>query len=424
MNLLKNSILLRKVKAGALQFTIAFALLVLMIMISFLLFNQLKGSEVVYIQINQGLSRDIDSAVLIMEESPAYFEKGSSEICLNRDFFIDSVHVMVKDWACFQYVSFQERHYQFCKQKGFLFTDNIHRNKLRPSLYLSDPNKYLSVGGKTYLGANTYLPGFGVRKAYLDGVGFYRDSLVQGKANRSLPNLPDLNNDLKDKFKKDSDGISSLDSIIDLVSIKADTIENSFLNKRLVIKCPNGVVIENLYVRGNIILLGTEMEIKNSVTLENCIVLAQSITIEKRFCGSAQFISQNSINAGDSCKFFSPSVLYQDGDENCEGIHLGSACYVTGDIIQPSNTLANAEALTIGENTKIIGQVYCNGLVSFKGTLFGSMFCNGFMLRTPRGVFSNYLIDVCIDYDRLPKQYAGVSLTSEKNGKKCMLEVF
>ena len=423
MRLLKNSILQRKFKAGALQFTIAFALLVLMILLSFLLFNQLKGSEIVYMQINQGLCRDIDSSVLIMEDSPSYFDNESSEICLNRDFFIDSVHVKVKDWAFFQLVNFQERHNQFYRQKVFLFTDDIQKNKLRPSLYLSDPNKYLSMGGKTYLGANTYLPAYGVRKAYLDGVGYYRDSLVQGISHHALPNLPELNSDLRDKFKTMSEGISSLDSIVDLGIVKTDTIDNSFTSKRLVIKCPKGTVMKNLYLRGNIIVLGTDLEIKNSVTLESCIVLSQSITIEKKFCGSAQFISQNSINAGDSCKFYSPTVLYQDGGENCDGIHLGAFCILTGDIIQPTNALLNVEALILGENTKIIGQVYCNGLVSFKGTLFGSMFCKGFMLRTPRGVFSNYLINACIDYDRLPKEYAGISLTSERNGKRCMLQV-
>jgi hypothetical protein len=305
-----------------------------------------------------------------------------------------------------------------------LFTDDVRRNRLRPSLYFADPNKYLSVGGKTYLGADTYLPAYGVRKAYMDGIGYYRDSLVQGASHKAMPNLPALDEDLKNKLKKMSDGISGQDSLINLESLTSDTITNSFAKKRLVIKCPEKAVLDKLHLMGHIVLFGTDLEIKNTVTLENCIVVAETLTIEKKFCGSGQFIVSNSLSAGDSCQFYSPSVLNAEGDENNEGIRLGKGCFLSGDIIQPSNAPSNTEFLTIGENSKIVGQVYCNGLVSFQGTLFGSMFCRGFMHRTPRGVFSNFLLNACIDYNRLPKEYGGVSLTSEKNGKKCMLEVF
>lgn len=424
MQLLKNKYYLMKYKAGALQFTIAFALLVMMVLLSFLLFNQVKGSEIVYLQINQGLARDIDSSVLIMEESPLLFENEPSEVCLNRDIFIDSVHVAVKNWGFYHCVSFIERHRQFAKEKSFLFTDDIRRNKLRPSLYLADQYKYLSIGGKTYLGTDTYLPAYGIRKAYLDGIGYYRDSLVQGVSHAALPNLPALDERLKNKYEKMMNGISKKDSIVLLESITSDTINNSFAKKRLVIRCPENSVLENMHFTGHIVLFGTSLKIKNTVTLENCVVLVQTLDIEKRFCGSGQFIAGNSLNIGDSCQFYSPTVLNADGNESSEGIHLGSGCFLSGDIIQPSRTSLNTEVLTLGEHTKMIGQVYCNGIVSFQGTLFGSMFCRGFMFRTPRGVFSNYLLNSCIDYSRLPKEFGGVSLTSEKNGKKCLLEVF
>ncbi len=424
MQLPKNKYHLMKYKAGALQFTIAFALLVTMILLSFLLFNQVKGGEIVYLQINQGLSRDIDSSVLIMEESPLLFANKPSEVCLNKDIFIDSVHVAVKDWGFYHCVSFVEKHRQFTKEKSFLFTDDVRRNKLRPSLYLADQYKYLSVGGKTYLGTDTYFPAYGIRKAYLDGIGYYRDSLVQGASHAALPDLPALDERLKNKYEKMMSGISEQDSIIHLESITSDTVNNSFTKKRMIIWCPENSVLENKHFVGHIVLFGTSLKIKNTVTFENCIVLVQTLDIEKKFCSSGQFIVRNVLNAGDSCRFYFPTVLNADGDDSSEGIHLGSGCFLSGDIIQPSNTSLNAEILTLGENTKMIGQVYCNGLVSFQGTLFGSMFCKGFIHRTPRGVFSNYLLNSCIDYNRLPKEFGGVSLTSEKNGKKCLLEVF
>lgn len=414
-----------KLKAGALQFTIAFSLLVLMAVLSFLVFHELRGKELIAVQMHENLSRDIGSAVLILEESPALFSQDSSVFYLHADVFTDSVQVTVTEWGFYHCAVLQNQFRQISRQRTFLFTDDISRNQLKPSLYFSDPHRYLSIGGKTFLGNDSWLPAYGVRKAYVNGIGYYRDSLVQGSSHQAEDTLPALQTKLEKKYTQLLESITAADSSVDLAVIStADTVFNSFQSKRLIIHCPTDAVVENISLQGNIILTGTQIDIRNTATLENCIILAESVKIEDQFRGSGQFIVSQAISAGDSCIFDPLTVFYTESGSVAGSIHLGEECYFTGDIILPELVSSDSEILTIGEDTKMIGQVYCNGIISFKGTLFGSLFCRGFIHRMPNGLYNNYLFNVCIDYQRLPCEYGGLALTEKENGKKCMLELF
>lgn len=414
-----------KLKAGALQFTIAFSLLVLMVVLSFLLFHQLRGKELIDVQMNQNLSNDICSATLIMEESPALFVRDPSEFYLHAEFFSDSVHVTVQEWGFYHIATLTNHFGPVTKQKSFLFTDDIHRNKLKPSLYFSDPHRYLSVGGKTFLGHETYLPAYGVRKAYVNGIGYYRDSLIHGTSHQAESELPVLQEKLDGKYSRLCERIAAFDSVISLPEIRvADTIFNSFQNKPLVILCPEEAVLKDICLKGNIVLKAVDLDIRNTATVENCIIIAESVRIEDQFCGSGQFIVTRTISAGDSCRFDIPTVFCSESQSVAGSIHLGRDCFFYGDIIQRGSAPRESEVLAIGENTRMVGQVYCNGTVSFKATLFGSLFCRGFVHRMPNGLYNNYLFNVCIDFERLPPEYGGIALTEEENGKKCLFEVY
>lgn len=414
-----------KVKAGALQFTIAFSLLVLMLVLSFLVFHELKGKELTNMRMHTRLMTDIRSAVLVMEESPQLFSQDSASFYLAAPAFSDSVGVTVKEWGLYHLVRLQSRFRHISRKKNFLFTDDIRKNKLRPSLYFSDPHRYLSLGGKTFLGNDSWLPAYGVRKAYVNGIGYYRDSLVHGRSHQAEDKLPALQEKLNDQYSRLLAGITGPDSIVDLAAISpADTVFNSFSNKRLIIRCPEEAVLEKITFRGNIVLWGKQIEIRNTVRIKTCLILAESVKIEDKFSGSGQFIAREVISAGDSCVFDAPTLFYAQSGSPAAGIHLGEGCLFRGDIILPQPHSEGTESLTVGEGTKMTGQVYCNGIVSLKGTLFGSLFCKGFVHRTTNGIYNNYLLNVCIDYGRLPKEYGGVTLTEKENGKKCMLEVF
>lgn len=421
-NLKNNNVLVGKLRAGALQYTIAFSLLIILILVSFLLFNHLRSVELSQYQVYDNLKRDINSARLVLEEQPGLFAKSQKEIILSEEGFHTNVGVELSQWGFFYCANIEANHRNLKRKKLYLYSDDIQLNKLKPSLYLSDSRKHLSVSGKAYLGNNTFLPGYGIRTTYINGLKYQRDSLVHGASYKSAPKLPELRGKWRTIYGDLLNGISGEDSSIYWGNIKADSIVNSFSKKRLILHCPPGTIVDKKYISGNIVLVGSDIEIKNTSVLESCIVLAESISIESKFSGSAQFIAEKTINLGQKSVLSYPSILYCKADKKGEGIVLEVGCQVEGEIIVCSSQ-KSLELLKTGKDSKIFGQVYCNGLVTFHGTLLGSMYCKGFIDRTREGVYSNYIYDVCIDFDRLPKEYGGVSLITNENGKKCIQEL-
>ena len=411
-----------QVRAGALQFTIAFALLVLLIMLSFILFQQLRKKELIYLRVNGDLTLDVKSAMLILEESADLFKQSSFYI--HPGGFFDSIQINIKEWGLFHHVEICNQKHQLKQRKCFIYSDDIKKNKLKPSLYFSDPHRYLSIGGNTFLGTETYLPAYGIRATYLNGVGFFRDSLVQGISHTADDELPLLNSAITNKYDSLYNSINSYDSIVHLNSISTDSIANSFKNNRLIIFCPEETILNNISFIGNIMIVGDHIDIRNTTGIENCIVLAKSIRIEDQFHGCGQFIVKESISAGDSCNFLYPTIFHSSSNSIAGKIYVGTGSFFSGEIIYPQLVSEEIEVITLGEKSKIIGQVYCNGIISFEGTLFGSMYCRGFIFRTYNSINNNLLFNVCIDRSRLPLEYGGITLTEESNGKKCILEVF
>ncbi len=411
-----------KIRAGALQYTIAFSLLVILVLVSFLLFNHLRKVELSQYELFDKLESDISSARLIIEAQPKLFGAPEREIKLDDGLFLKELDIKVKEWGFLHTVSISVNHKNMKRKKTYLYSDDIHLNKLQPSLYLSDPRKHLSIGGKAYLGNNTYLPPHGIREAYINGIKYQRNSLVHGTSRKADTKLPKLKGKWVNMYNSLNDGISKKDSILNWNDIKSGSIVNSFSNKRLVIRCPNKVIIDRKIIIGNVVLHGNDIEIRNTSSLESCIVLAKSITIDSKFKGAAQFIAENNIEVQKGSILMYPSVLFCSVDSKEEGIMLEDNCKVEGDIILASSQ-KHLEVLKTGRDSKVIGQIYCHGIVTFHGNLLGSMYCRGFIDRTKEGVFSNYIYDVLIDIDRLPKEYGGISLITQANGKKCIQEV-
>ena len=422
LSLKNRGFLFGKLRAGALQYTIAFSLLIILIIFSFLLFSHLRRVELGQYNVLDNLSRDIRSASLILEGKPDFFAEYQGEIKLDYEGLQHETTVKIDAWGFLNHVTITASHRNNKKRKDYLYADDIHKNTLKPSLYFSDPRKHLSISGNTYLGKNTYLPAKGVRKVYMNGIRYQRDSLVFGKTYKAEPQLPKLRSRWNNMYTELLNGISGSDSTVHWNELKNDSIINSFSNKRLLVQCPAGTVIDGKYIYGKIVFWGEDIKIEKTSRLDACIVLAKTLKIEPGFSGSAQFIANKSIEIGSSSSLNYPSFLFCSVSAKGEGIFFEDECKVFGDIISTSPK-TSYEVLKTGKGTKIAGQVYCNGLITFHGAVLGSMYCRGFVDRTRDGVFSNYIYDVCVDYGRLPNEYTSVSLISIENGKTCIQEV-
>lgn len=422
MSLTIKKLLRLKVKGGALQYTIVFSLLILMSLSLFLMFVRLSSLEVYSSQKQSQLIENVNSSIVMLENEPQLFDKPKQRLQLLEDTtFVNDIEV--SEWGFYDKVKIISRKGRQQLSKTFLFADNIKSNKRMPSLYMSGANQYLSVGGKAYLGNNTFLPAHGIRKSYVNGIGYNRDSLVQGNSFKAAKTLPKLNKIWEERYRALKNRINVSGSS-NMPELKKDSLSISFNDETLVLRCPDNYSLNEKYLSGNIIVTGTKIRITNTSRIHLCIVLADTIVVENKFKGEVQLLAQNYIELGDSSVLKVPSILYLNNQGSSDQILIKSQTMFQGDIVVPHPIRDPKEILVIEEGCKMIGQIYCNGYASFEGILFGSFYTNGFMKRSRNGLYENYLVDVCIDSKRLPDEYCGISLIDKSDGKVCAEEVF
>jgi len=417
-----NRIFRLKVKGGALQYTILFSLLILMSLSLFLMYVRLSALEVYSSQKQSQLIDNINSSVVLLEHNPNLFDLQKQRIRLLDDStYINDIEI--SEWGFYDRVKVVSRKGRQQLSKTFLFADNIKSNKRIPSLYMSGVNQYLSVGGKTYLGNNTFLPAYGIRKSYVNGIGYNRDSLIQGNSYKAAKVLPKLNKGWGSRYRNLKNRIDKFTGK-NIRELKQDSVTVSFNDETLILHCPDNYSLENKYLSGNIILTGSKIHITNTSQIHQCIVFADSIVVEDKFKGDIQLLAEKYIEIGESSVLNIPSILYLNNTNNTDNILIKSQTVFQGDVIVPNPIRESKEILIVAEGCKMIGQIYCNGYASFEGTLFGSFYTNGFMKRSRNGLYENYLVDVCIDSKRLPDEYCGISLIEKSNAKVCAEEIF
>jgi hypothetical protein len=420
MGQILNRFILQKVKGGALQYTIVFSLLIIMSLLLFFMYIRFSSLEVYVLQKQSQLIENINSAIVILENHPEFFGYGEHQIQLTEDstFLTD---IKISDWGFYDHIVIVARQGKQQLSKLFLFTDDIRKYNILPSLYLSGASQYLSLGGKTYIGANTFLPSLGIRESYLNGIGYNRDSLVQGLSYTSDAFLPDLNSFWKERYDNLKKKIIITN---DIVNMKSDSIIVSFKEPTLVLKCPDKYELRFKYIKGNIIIVGTKIHIANSSSIHQCIIKADSIIIEKNFKGEVQLIADKYIEIGESSVLMPPSVIYLENYAHNEQVKIKSNTLFIGEIVIPNHSTMRRELLIIESGVRLIGQIYCNGYSSFEGIVYGSYYSAGFITKTRTGIYENYLVDVCIDNNRLPKEYCGISLIEKSYAKVCAEELY
>jgi hypothetical protein len=383
----------------------------------------LSSLEVYSLQKQSQLIENINSAIVVLENKSQLFEKQKQRIQLLDDStYITDIEI--SKWGFYDEVKIISRRGGQQLSKIFLFADNIKKDKSIPSLYLSAARQYLSVGGNAYLGGNCYLPGKGIRKSYVNGVGYNRDSLVHGHSFEAANTLPKLNDIWNERYRNLKNHIDGLSDRTNFIELKEDSITVSFNEETLVLRCPDNYTISDKYLSGNIAIAGKKIRIANTSRIHQCIVLADTIIVEKQFKGDLQVFAEDYIEIGESSILEVPSVLYLNISNKSDQIVVKSQTKFQGDIIIPHYMRDQKEILVIEEGCRMVGQIYCNGYSSFEGILFGSFYSTGFMKRSRSGLYENYLVDVCIDSKRLPDEYCGISLINMSNAKICAEEIY
>ncbi|KAI9443775.1 hypothetical protein F5148DRAFT_1293012 [Russula earlei] len=350
--------------------------------------------------IQDRLTNNILSASNIALSHKGYLSNNDSTISL--DLFEegnDSVYITTAGWGCFNTAQVQAVYHGRAKARCFFYGAS-RQPYSDATLYLTDNNRPLGLGGKTVIQGKAYLPKAGVKVAFVDQQGFSGDHLINGPTDTSNAKLPALDPAFQlfagtvlsylqqtssSKDKNESFGLP--DSSTNIFSRPVQVIHESGVLK-----------IDSTKLHGKILVIAdSAIEVTSMAHLEDIIIVAPRILFKAGFTGVLQAFATDSIIVEKDCHFYYPSALVLVPKKKVEvqpKIRLNNGVIFEGCIY----TIATPKTvykplLHIDTKALVYGMVYCNGYLRLNGNVNGSVFTDYFLYPHNASLFENMVRD-------------------------------
>lgn len=325
--------------------------------------------------------------------------------------------------------------YELAKVTSFIGPDSLKKAYLlgfkstdsAKALFLADEDRPLSISGKSLIRGTAYLPKAGINAGYVEGRSYEGSRLVEGlrKVSTSKLKAPDS---LALKFIRKLCNEAS-HNVAGVVFPANDQVCNSFFSAPL--KCfyrSGNDALKGKKISGNVIISSDSVLIADRYTsLDKVILIAAFVKIEDHFKGNLQVFATDSIRIGKGVNLTYPSalVLLKPGSAGfTPHISIGKDCTIEGQLFAWETDRALLPPLiTIADNTKIRGEVYCKGYVSLgRGVEINGMVSTmRFLAKSSATLYDNYLIDAAIDRTRLSPYYLSPQLLRDSLAKRKVL---
>jgi hypothetical protein len=405
-----NNIFKIRLKSGALQFAIYTGAIVALLLLGVIL----------YLHTFKMLRQNSEIGIDNIKAANIGFFKATKENNITSDTIIitdfndqnQKVKIVNTFWGVFQktVVLAENKNKKFdkCGLIGSVFSE-----EQRLSLYLKNNYKPLIVVGNTRIEGNVVIPEQGVQSGYIAGNSYLGDQLIYGNSKISSQDLPKLNNSLLNELDKyDKENKNRLSNYILNTN---DKNVNSFLSKTKVIYDKNSFSVSQEIIGNFIIKSDNTITITATSKLKDVVVMAPEIIIEDDVKGSFQAIAINKIQVGKNVNLSYPSAIVINENKGVlteeAQIVIDEFSTIKGIILFKTNKdLSNSFAthLKILENTKILGDVYCEGNFELKGEVWGSVYTHQFVSNTAGTIFINHLYNAKISAKSFPAFYSGL----------------
>ncbi|WP_454880742.1 hypothetical protein [Sphingobacterium detergens] len=316
----------------------------------------------------------------------------------------DSVYISKYEWGL----------YDIAVVRASLRQDSLLKNALLGNfatdstvLYITDEDRPVSVSGETVIKGVAFLPKSGIRPSYVDGEYFKGNKdIVEGKSKDSDRQMQPLNSD-RVKYLQ---ALAKRDSSIETLLPTGATTRNPFHLKTAKYKLIMGQSQLGDSILGNIQLVSdTTITIPASAVLQDVVVVAPCIRIEKGFTGAAQFFARDSLILEDDVSLQYPSTVAVIGEDGKNiNIRIGNNCKVMGTVLlyEPKRSDMPPSA-SFGKDCLIQGDLIVYGLLDYsKGMqVYGRTACYRFLYKSPSSMYENFLVNIKFDQSKLSPHF-------------------
>src|SRR5690606_27563244 len=153
----------------------------------------------------------------------------------------------------------------------------------------------------------------------------------------------------------------------------------------------------------------SKIVIAERAILKDVLIIAPKVEIQDNVKGNFNVIATEEVIVGEHVDLDYPSslIVKSESKENQEhkiGIKIGKSSTIIGQIIFIKKEFDNIfeTDIFIEENSKIKGEIYCQGNLELKSNIEGSVYTKQLITRTNGTVFINHLYNVEISNKDFP----------------------
>lgn len=409
----------KKLNAGALQYTLFIAMLIVLLIASFLMVTFLQNT----FKTNAGFQiRSIQNANLgfqyVSENDIPYNQKTTIKLPYDIG---GQLTLLKKHWGIFDLVHIESK----VKNKSFQKIGLIGGfQSKRPALYLKDNNNALVLVGDTKILGNAFLPKNGVKRGNIAGNSYYGTQLIYGTSKQSNKKLPRLKNREFIEFLSKEKHVIKNTGLLTLY--EGLTVINSFSEPTKLYKQKGVINLREISLTGNIMIQSdTLIKVYNTALLSNIQLIAPYIELQSKVTGNFQVVASKNITVGADCQLTYPTALILNETvklSNAESdkfsqLKIASGSTVKGIVAFLSNnkTVNYKAQIVLEKNAEIIGEVYCDQNFELKGEVKGTVYTNKFITNSYGSVYQNHIFNGSILQPELSEKYVGLAIEKSKS---------
>lgn len=400
-------IVIKKIKASALQFVLLIATIIAIVLASFITLTHTHSFF-------KHQSKNVLNSI-------SYAEEGFSIVTSQNTFLSDTLLIQKEYGSIYLEKEAWGGYLKYCstgkiKKKQFkkIGLMGVKQTTPKIALQVTEDKIPLYLTGNSTIKGIAYVP----NENLLPGVisGNYFNGIIPSKEQiiNSGSTLPKIDNEWLERTKMVLKG-----RFVGFKKFDGLPLSNSFQNPTEIIKENGKLTIFEKYIGNIIIMSDSEISINPASYCEDVIFVAPKIKIESGFMGRAHFIATQQIYVEANVQLLYPSsltvidgqMISENRPPDFSNITISSNSTVSGNIIYMSNDISRDEtkiSLSIKPNAVLNGSVYNQGNTALAGTVIGKIYTERFISNVFGSNYVNYIYNGNIYGDELNDQYAGL----------------
>jgi len=265
------------------------------------------------------------------------------------------------------------------------------------ALYTVGKGRYLSVVGETVLRGRCYLPELGVRRGYVQGRSYDRDSLIYGEVRPVDESFPPVAEGYWERLRRWRD--------VTVMEAFRDTVRCSFRAGKWCYYSRYPIHLQAGCWEGQVQFVSEQrIEVDSGCTFRDGVLVAPEIYLASGFRGRGQLLAFRRVRVGSNVCLEYPSLICLYAGRKGE-LHLEEGTMVQGEVMAWGDSLLTCR---LAGGSVVRGALYTAGRLQLEGTVYGTVYGRQLIYENEWGHYEDVICGGVVDRDSLWSEQVGM----------------